>query len=314
MPDRSAIRIQPLKKKVRVTVDRAGVAGQKQANWLSDWAMQAEIDGCVAPGEGQRLAARIVESVPLEPPAAFRLVHANGVQSGYVDLGPETRVEVIAPLLRPSGTLTAPAKIEKISGTDGSITVDLAAPADLIGIERAWYGVEAKPGSDGYRVTLVSTERRVNGTVEQVAAPQANYLSFAPEAAFYRLFYKIDATGVIAIAIAGKTRQELETRTKKIGADPAACEGEPGMCLVLPKKLGINPFLVVNANGTDVAVPLGSTVRAVLLASKVAKPEAIASQLTIRRLYGGRPELVEFDRSQTDILGLTLMGLERITW
>src|ERR1017187_613276 len=75
-----AVTIQSRHGHVRVTVTRDPLLKQP-AGWLSAWTAQAESQGCITAGEGLKLAARIVESLPLDPRAAWRLLHrpANGL-------------------------------------------------------------------------------------------------------------------------------------------------------------------------------------------------------------------------------------------
>src|SRR5262245_62042260 len=73
-----AVAIRPQRKGVRVTVTREALLKQSPG-WLSDWGLQAETHGCVASGAGQALANRIVQSLPLESAAGFRLLHADSV-------------------------------------------------------------------------------------------------------------------------------------------------------------------------------------------------------------------------------------------
>ncbi len=106
-PAEGAISIQSRKGRVRVTVTRDRLLKQPPG-WLSAWTAHAELQGCIAAGEGLKLAARIVESLPLDPRAAWRLLHADDRQTGYVDLGPETRLQVVSPILREGAPADAP--------------------------------------------------------------------------------------------------------------------------------------------------------------------------------------------------------------
>ncbi len=160
----------------------------------------------------------------------------------------------------------------------------------------------------------LTAERSVRERVEQAAAPSTNYFQFPPQASYFRLFYKRDDNGVTAIVISGATREDLDKRTKAVGVDPGACEREAGMCLVLPKKVGVNPFLVASVNGKDLTVPLGATVRSAMAAAGMRAPESVLAQLTVTKPYAGQPRPVEFDRASQEILNLKLAGGEKIAW
>src|SRR5579863_7933318 len=98
--DAGSIQLQARGSKLRVTVDRDALAQQKQPGWLNDFTTRAESEGCIATGQGQKLGQAIVESIPLDPAIAFRLLHANDVQNGYVELNAENQLEVRSPIVR----------------------------------------------------------------------------------------------------------------------------------------------------------------------------------------------------------------------
>ena len=74
--------------------------------------------------------------------------------------------------------------------------------------------------------------------MEAVPAPSATYLEFPPDAAFYRLFYKFwdeENTGQTIIVLAGSDRAQLESLSRELAADPAACDKTPRpMCRIIP--------------------------------------------------------------------------------
>jgi len=299
--------LQLRKKRLIVTVDREALLQQKQPGWLSNWTMQAEADGCIAQGQGLRLAHLIAESVPLDSQTVYRLLHPNDVQSGYVELGAENRLEVRSPVG------TAPLETSAVTGSGGQLTVDLKPSGALAGFDIAWYALRPNPGRMGFHFEALSADRTTSAGVEHLAAPAVNYFQFAPAAAFYRLFYKTDDNGVTAILISGATRDDLDRRTKAVGADASACEKSAGLCVVLPRRVGVNPFLVVTVNEKEVTVPLGGTVRSAIQAGGQ-RPDAVVATLTVSRLYSGQLRTVEFDRASPEILNLKLNGGERLAW
>ena len=306
------IQLQPRKRSLRLTVDAGALAQQKQPGWLSDWTLHLEAEGCVALGEGQKLGRAIVESVPLDSLVAFRLLHANDIQNGYVDLTRENRVEVRSPILResdaPIGDITA------VSGSGARVNVDLKLSDSVVGFETDWYALEPNTARPGLHFAPISADRNVQGVTEHSPAPATDRFPFPPQAAYFRLFYKRDDNGVTAIVISGATRPDLETRTKAIGAEPAACERQAGMCLVLPKRVGVNPFLVVTINGKEVPVSLGATVRTALVSAGMRAPETVLDHLRVTRLFAGQPRPVDFNPKTQQILSLKLAGGEAIDW
>src|SRR5262249_29491302 len=120
--DTPAIGVRPKGKGVRVTVSREAMLKQP-AGWLSDWGLQAETQGCVASGAGQALANRIVQSLPLDSAAGFRLLHADTIRAGFVRLDAENRIEVRSPVFANGALEEEPSlDIAKVtSGGAGSI-------------------------------------------------------------------------------------------------------------------------------------------------------------------------------------------------
>ena len=308
-PAEGAIAIQSRHGRVRVTVTRDPLLKQPPG-WLSAWTAQAESQGCIAAGEGLKLAARVVESLPLDPRAAWRLLHADDRQTGYVDLGPETRLQVVSPILREGTPPDAPIlDASNLTGEGNRLTLTLKSTPDLIGFETAWYAVQPKAGQIGFAITPLSAEKHIQGKVEPAAAPATNYLKFGPQAAYYRLFYKADQGEVVEVVLAAPTRAELDRQTQAFNSDPALCAQVPSQaCVVIPKRVALNPFLAITVNGSETTVPVGSTVRAAIHLDRV------PPDLKVYKLYAGKPVPVEFDRASPEILGLVLNGGERISW
>ena len=308
-PAEGAIAIQSRHGRLRVTVTRDPLLKQPPG-WLAAWTAQAESQGCIAAGEGLKLAARIVESLPLDPRAAWRLLHADDRQTGYVDLGPETRLQVVSPILREGSTPDAPIlDASNLTGEGNRLTLTLKSTPNLEGYETAWYAVQPKAGQIGFAIAPLSAEKHIQGKVEPAAAPATNYLKFEPQAAYYRLFYKADKGEVVEVVLAAPTRAELDRQTQTFNSDPALCAQAPTqMCVVIPKRVALNPFLEITVNGSETTVPLGSTVRAATHLDRV-PPE-----LKMYKLYAGKPVPVEFDRASPEILGLVLNGGEKISW
>jgi hypothetical protein len=295
------IQLQPVRKKLRVTVDRDALLKQRQPGWLADWSMRAEAQGCVALGRGEELAELILESAPMDSVAAARLMNA-GFLSGYVDLGQWSRLEVHSPLLREGAALDASllngtrvGQVRRVAPQEYSGDVDADLAPSVIGFETAWYGVERNTGRAGYHFTALSAERNIQGAVEKAAAPAVDYFQFPPQAA-------------------GATREDLNRRSKAAAGDSAECGKSGGMCLELPRRVGVNPFLRVRVNGGDLNVRLPASVAAAIREAGVESPDTVLPQLRVTKLFHGRPAPVEFDPKSPDILNLQLTGGEQISW
>ncbi len=298
---REAPLLQRRKKRLTITVDRESLLQPKPPGWLAAWSVQAEADGCLAQGEGVRTAELIAALVPLDSLAAWRLLHVSDVQAGYVELGPENRLEVRSPL--GGGDLQTAA----VTGNGGSLNVDLRPSSQPAGFEIGWFALRPNTGRIGSHFEPLYADRFTSGGAEHLTAPAVNYFQFPPQAAFYRLLYKTDDTGIVSIVVAGTTRAELDSRTR------TGCEKPDGFCLVLPRRVGVNPFLTVTVSEKEIPVRLDGTIRSAIQAAG-ARPESVLATLAVTRLYGGRLRPVEFAPGHPEILDLKLNGGEHLSW
>jgi len=271
--------------------------------------------GCVAEGEGARVAVRIVESVALEPVAAYRLLHPGLRESWYFDLGPENRLQVDSPIVRAGADAEKPL-LQGASTTtmprEGQLEVATKVSSDLVGFETAWYGVRPKPQSSGFIIVPLYAESHIQGVVERTAEPRTNYFHFRADAACYRIFHRGDQT---IIVVSAPTRAELDRETRALQKDPAACAAfAPQTCVLAPHNVGINATVVVTVNGKETAVLVGGAVRAAIQAGGERNPDAVLARLTVRKPYNGKLTAVEFDPANREILSMILFGGESLEW
>jgi hypothetical protein len=293
-------------KRSRVTVRREDLV-KKPGDWLSQWGAELETRGCVARGDGRKLAAQVAESVPMDSRVAFRLLYGEAV-----DIGPPVRIQVDSPILRDdAGPILGPVDV---AGAGGSLEVTVRASSNLLGYERAWYAAKAKAGGDGASIVALSADRHVDGATEQRPQPAKNYLMFPSEAGYYRLIYKQEQTDFTALVVAGRTRAELDEHAGKLSSGGANCAVlEEGYCLPVPKGVAANLFLPVTVNGKEELIHWGGTVGDAVGRPRE-RPATLMQTLEISKLHNGKPAAVEFDRSKTTVLGLRLVGGETITW
>ena len=302
-PASDAVTVQARASRLRVTVHGDSLAAQPRG-WLTTWTEQAESLGCIAPGQGARLAARIVESVALPSGADLRLLRVDGMPN-YVEIGAGNRLQVISPILRAGANPEAPLfETGKTTAEGGGLAVELKSSPDLIGFETAWYDLQPKTAGRGFAIVASSAEASIEGKVQSRPAPARNYFQFASEMGFYRLFYKADQSEVLAAS----------TARAALPADLEAC-GRPGgpVCLPIPRGVAVNPYLMVYVNGSPVAVGIGSDLAALIRNLRLS-PDKVLPTLAITRLWAGKPVVLEFDRSQPDVLRLVFTGNEQIRW
>jgi hypothetical protein len=311
-PEDGPVHLERRRGKWRATIDRQALL-QQRPGWLTAWGIRLETQGCLPVGEGERLAHAVAEAVPLDSSAAFRLLYAPFLSGYYVELDSAHRLEVRSPIFR-AGSPDEEMTIAAVSGEGNRLAVDLKTPADSIGYEIDWYAMEAIAGRPGYRIVPLSADRTVAGVTERLPAPSTRHLNFPPQAAFFRLFYKTEANGILAVVVAGKTRNDLDQRTRLLSEDPNACLQQSGLCMVLPRRVAVNPYVVISVNSRPVMVAPGATVASAIIASGTRDTASVLPRLSVTRLFRNRPTPVEFDRNTRDILGMMLIGGETIAW
>ena len=299
---------------VRVTATSADLAG-KPAGWLRDWTTARESEGCLAAGEGLKLGERIVESMALDPAAAYRLMHADGRLTSYVDLGPEDRMQVDSPILREGAPADASViETTQIGGGTGgnTLNVEIRGSANLIGFETAWFAIRPKESGAGFQVTPLYADSHIRGAVERRPEPRVNYFRFRSDAGFYRMFYRGDRT---IILVSAATRVELDRETAALKEDVGACKAFPAdTCVLVPQTVGMNALIAVVVNGQENSLAVGTTVRRAIAAAGERNPESVVARLKVRKMFEGKLAAVEFDPAGVDILNLALVGGEEISW
>jgi hypothetical protein len=292
-------------KHVQVTVSRQMLLRQP-AGWLTGWTEELEARNCIALGEGAKLADRIAGSLPLDPDTVFKVLYATDRQSGQVDIGPETILQVVSPVMEDGKDfeLSVPAQA---TGTGNTLSLTLTAPG-MLGYETAEYCVRPRPGRPGFTIVPRTAERHINGKTERVPQPATNYFQFAPDAAFFRLYYKAGQTDFTAIVVGARARAGFSPGVASCADLP------PGMCVAIPKQVAVNPLIGVHVNGTDIPVNWGSTVGTAIRASGERQPESVLPRLSLSKPHAGRLAPVNFDRSARAVLDLVLTGGESISW
>jgi hypothetical protein len=303
--------IEPHRRFLRVRVEREALVAHP-APWLTNWAAGLEERECLSPGEGTRLAQRIVESLPLKPSDVHRLLHGGGGIAGYVDLSDGYRLRLVGPILREgAGPGASALATEEVAGNDRTLSVTVKASADFLGYEISWYAVE------GSRIGSAAGESHIGSQVTAEQQPRTNFFRFPEAAAYYRLFFltRVSQADHNVAVLGAATRGEIERQTLLFNTDTEACRKAPaGMCVALPKEVAVTAYVRVMANGAPLDVPADSNVGGALRAAGIGQPESVLGTLTVRRWFKGALVPVEFDRGKADILMLMLGGNEELRW
>ena len=143
--------------KLTVTVARDVLVAQA-AGWLRQWTAEAESHGCLPVGTGLDFATRVLESVPLAPSAAYRLLHADNAAVGFVELGIENQLQTLAPIMKSGHSPDAnQIEITSVTGNDRSLNVDIRESDEAIGVETSWYAL--RPKAHGLGTVIVPPDR-----------------------------------------------------------------------------------------------------------------------------------------------------------
>ncbi|HWF11742.1 MAG TPA: hypothetical protein VG297_24915 [Bryobacteraceae bacterium] len=296
--------IRVRKNHVVATVNRGALDG-KPDGWLTAWAADAESQGCIAAGEAPKLAARVAESLPLDPQKAFHVLYPD-------DLVPPVRLQMVSPILRDESKPVL--NDEQVSGNGNQLTLSVRAD-NLIGYETAVYTVQPKASGAGYAIAPLYADKHVGNTTERREQPATNYFHFPAEAAFFRLFVKSGQTDYTALAIAASTRAELAQLAAALEAGTTSCETlGPKSCIAIPRRVALNPVVPATINGSEMLVRWSADLAEAIRTAGERRPESLLATLTISRLYAGRPTPVDFDRSNPAILRLPITGGEIISW
>jgi hypothetical protein len=234
-----------------------------------------------------------------------------------VDITPQTRLQVVSPLLRDARAGLMADGPYDVSGRGYSLTVTGKSTENLLGYETAVYAVQPRPGRIGYAIAPLYADRHIQGKTGRTSQPAANHFRFGNDAAFYRLIYKSWQTEFTALFIAARTPAELDQRTKILEASgvSASCEKlDNKMCIPIPRAVAVHPMISVSVNGAEVLVYRGGNVFQAIRKAGEQEPNRVLPQLQISKPWNGRLIALAFDPADDAILKLVLRGGETISW
>jgi hypothetical protein len=340
------IALTAVRKGLRLAVDREALE-QQPAGWLAQWAVSLEERGCLAAGEGFRLATRVAQSVPLPLRVEQRLLTHDVRQSGFTDLLPGYRVRVVSPVFREGAPPDAQTTVGKqtVEGSPGGLTVSVQTSPDLIGYEMAWYAVELRP-QGGARIVPQYADFHQEGEVARQPAPRVNHLDFDPKMAYFRMMVMArrmtDSNDHDIFLVAAPTQPLLDQRSRALEAGASACGPvgsrssaphrrggglqaaasdsavpraveEQTTCAVAPSQVAVVAFIPVRVQGKEVLIHPGATLAGALREAGADVDQALPT-LGARKPYGSKLASVKALGEKTDLLRLPLSGGEEIAW
>jgi len=254
--------------------------------------------GCLKAVEAQRILRAMPEEFPLPPSFAFHFQFGNFDTDGYFDLTPDFRMEVISP----------------IYDREDSQTLQ-----HQTGYEVSYYNFKAVDPDGRLTATLASAGESPRGQPIQPKPAPRNKITFPTSPSFYRLLFKFEETAdkqiTHAFLLTSAEQPDLDATTSRVLASAVYHCVSPlpplANCTEFPQLFGVNPEMRVRVNRKDTFVALGGVVLAAL---QLPFGADVPKSLRITRLYRGRHIPISFDSGTKDILLLTLMPGDELTW
>jgi hypothetical protein len=258
-----------------------------------------EAKGCLRSEEDKRLRRALAESFPLPPEVASFFQFGSYDVTGFFDLTPDFRMQVVSPVYLNGAT---------------------PSPDHLAGYEVANYVFTGAHNDDRIRISLFSANKALLGKSPVEESKLQNGLSFPKSFGYFRLLFRTDESSTNritrAILLYASDNMKLNEATKARLAGPEnfcrTLSVSGVTCFTFPANFGVSPELRVRANGRETFVRVGGMV---LDALESLGPGAEAPKtLQVRRFFRGQLIPVRFDASSEDILRFVLMPGDEITW
>jgi hypothetical protein len=261
--------------------------------------LERESRGCFSSTDARRIRRAVAERFPLPPSIAYRYELGSYDSTGFFELTPNFRLNVVSPIYQDGQTKT----IEH-----------------QLGYEVSYYSFRSAANDGRVRASLTSvTEFRTGEHETPKTAPQ-NKVDFPTSPNYFRLVLKTERSSnkqiTLTFVLGSADEQQLDAGTKQLqAASIASCQAVTvsGMtCISFPFDFGVSAELRVRLNGREAFVQLDCIV---LGALGLRDFEAdVPTNLRIKRLYQGRRVPVMFDPATKDIFWLSLMPGDELAW
>ncbi|HVW08958.1 MAG TPA: hypothetical protein VHC90_10265 [Bryobacteraceae bacterium] len=298
----------------RVVVTRSAMDAVT-AQELYAWTLSLESSGCLPVNESAKLAANIVDALPLSVSKRTQLLQ------GRNDLTPANSLRVVSPVLKPGakldGSPLAQTRAIAEGSTPGTIDVDVKLKPEVIGYEIDWYDFAPQERGPGYRVVPRSAEIHIGDQIEHPEATAVKRFEFGPAARWYELYMmtKVSTNDFDFVVFSARTSEELHNSVAAFQTDAANYlqTADPHTYTVLPHGSGINAYIRVKLNGVLTDLPKLNTIRQAIQQAG-GDPNAALPKLKVRKLHDGVLYPVQWPAGTNTILSLPLEGGEEVAW
>ena len=261
--------------------------------------LERESKGCFSSAEAGRIRRAVAERFPLPPSIAYRYELGSFDTTGFFELTPDFRLNVVSPIYQDG----QPKTVEH-----------------QLGYEVSYYRFRSAGNDDRVTASLTSvTEFRTGEPEARKSAPR-NRVDFPSSPNYFRLVLKTEKASTkqitLSFLVGSADEQRLDAGTKQLqAASGDSCQPVtlPGVtCIAFPFDFGVSAELHVRTNGRDTFVRLDATVLDALGLHDISAD--VPKNLQITRLYQGRHVPVTYDPATRDVLQLNLMPGDQLAW
>ena len=261
--------------------------------------LERESKGCFSPLEARRIRRAVAERFPLPPSIAYRYELGSYDTTGFFELTPDFRLNVVSPIYQDG----QPKTVEH-----------------QLGYEVSYYNFRASQNDGRVAVSSTSVTEFRTGEHETPKAAPRNKIDFPSSPNYFRLVLKTEKSSTkqitLSFLLGSPDEQQLDAGTKQLqAASVNSCQAvtlSGVTCIAFPADFGVSAELRVRTNGSESFVRLdGIVLDALGLRSLSAD---VPKNLQITRLYQGRRVPILFDSATKDIFLLSLMPGDELVW
>ena len=264
-----------------------------------DELLERESKGCFSSTEARRIRRAVAERFPLPPSIAYRYELGSYDTTGYFELTPDFRLNVVSPIYQDG----QPKTVEH-----------------QLGYEVSYYNFRSAANDDRVTGSLTSVTEFRTGEHETPKPAPRNRVDFPSSPNYFRLVLKTEKSSTkqitLSFLVGSVDVQRLDAGTKQLQvASVDSCQAVTlsGVnCIAFPFDFGVSAELRVQTNGRDTFVRLDGTVLDALGLPDISAD--IPKNLQITRLYQRRHVPVTYDPATRDILQLNLMPGDQLAW